>query len=377
MLASDLIAGLTTMGIALLFFTDTLELWHAYLLIGVGALGNTFQSPAWMASVPLLVSKKHLGRANGLVQMSDAVAMIAAPAIAGALLATVGLGAVLLADVATFLVAVSTLAVVRFPRPRRSAEDSGVTVWDDVRIGWRYLRNRAGLLWLLGMYAGVNFVLSFTNVLIIPLVISFSSEAAAGTVFSIAGVGMLIGSVAVSAWGGPKRRIRGVIGGILAGGALVVLVGLRASLPLITVGIFLLMATVPIVNTSSQVLWQTKVAPAVQGRVFALRRMIASAISPVAIIAAGPLADGVFEPLMADDGALAGTVGTLLGTGPGRGIGLMVVCSGIGVMLVGIAGWLHPRVRYLETELPDQIGDDDAPEESTSPDGVGLPATGS
>ncbi len=367
MLVSDLIAGITTITIAALFFTDSLEMWHIYALVGVGALGNSFQSPAWMASVPLLVPKKQLGRANGLVQMSDAIGLIVAPAIAGALLATVGLGAVLLADVATFLVAVATLAVVRFPRPERLAEHAGGSVWEDVRIGARYLRERVGLIWLLSMYAGVNFVLSFTNVLLIPLVVSFSSETAAGTVFSLAGIGMLIGSLIVSAWGGPQRRIRGIVLGIIYGGVAVVISGLRPSLVLIGAGSFLLMLGVPVVNTASQVLWQTKVAPAVQGRVFALRRMIASAVSPIAILAAGPLADSVFEPLMADDGSLAGSVGKVLGTGSGRGIGLMVVLSGIGMMLLASAGWLHPRVRHLETELPDQVPDSTEAEDAAQP----------
>ena len=357
MLASDLIAGVTTVAIAALFFTDSLQMWHIYALVGIGAVGNSFQSPAWMASVPLLVPARHLGRANGLVQMSEAIGLIAAPALAGVLLATVGLGAVLLADVATFLVAVATLAVVRFPRPERQPEHSGGSVWEDVRIGARYLRDRAGLIWLLGMYAGVNFVLSITNVLLIPMVVSFANETAAGTVFSLAGVGMLIGSIVVSAWGGPRRKIRGIVIGICFGGVAVALTGLRPSLPLIAAGSFLLMIGVPVVNTASQVLWQTKVAPAVQGRVFALRRMIASAVSPIAIIAAGPLADSVFEPLMAEDGSLAGSVGRVLGTGPGRGIGLMVVLSGLGIIVMALAGWLQPRVRHLETELPDQLAD--------------------
>jgi hypothetical protein len=120
------------------------------------------------------------------------------------------------------------------------------------------------------------------------------------------------------------------------------------------------MAVVPIVNTTSQVLWQLKVPPALQGRVFALRRMISQAMSPIAILAAGPLADRVFEPLMADDGALAPTVGSILGTGAGRGIALLTVLSGIGVIVMGLAGWAHPRVRHLETDLPDQIAEEPA-----------------
>jgi hypothetical protein len=171
----------------------------------------------------------------------------------------------------------------------------------------------------------------------------------------------------VSAWGGPEQRIRGIVIGIVVAGAFVVIIGLRPSVPLIAAGGFLLLASTPVVNTASQVIWQLKVAPAVQGRVFALRRMISQAVSPIAILAAGPLADRVFEPLLAEDGALAGSVGSLIGTGPGRGIGFMVILSGLGVILVAVAGWLHPRVRHLEAELPDQIPDEPAPVAPVAP----------
>ncbi len=133
----------------------------------------------------------------------------------------------------------------------------------------------------------------------------------------------------------------------------------------------------PVVNASSQVLWQLKVDPAVQGRVFALRRMIASAVSPIAILAAGPLADSVFEPSMAPGGVFAGSLGTLLGTGPGRGIGLMVVLSGLGMITMAAAGWLHPRVRHLETELPDLLDGPEATADQThGVDDAPAPAPG-
>ena len=234
-------------------------------------------------------------------------------------------------------------------------------------------------MWLLWMYAGVNFVLAFTNVLIIPLVLTVAGEGTAGTVLSIGGLGLLAGSLAMSVWGGPKRRIATITMGIVAGGLALTVAGLRPNVVVMAAGFVALLAIVPIVNTSSQVLWQTKVPLDMQGRVFSLRRTVSQVASPLAMVAAGPLADEVFEPMLAAGGALAGSVGAVIGTGPGRGIGFLVILSGLFSAVIGLSGWLHPRVRRLEDELPDVIPDDESPEAGeavTTGDAGGVSAPG-
>jgi MFS family permease len=362
MLTADAFAGAATLVIALLYMTDSLALWHIYLLVGLGSVGNAFQAPAWMASIPLLVPKAQLGRANGLVQLNEGLSLVMAPAIAGFLLVTSGLGAVLLVDVVTFLIGVTTLGAVRFPRPERHEETSTGSLLGDAIAGWHYIKDRKGLFGLLWIYAGVNFSLSFGNVLFIPLIVSFASEGAAGGVLSAAGFGAVAGSLAVSAWGGPKKRVRGTMIAISIAGIGVALAGVRPSVLLVTLSAFSLMAVVPVANTASQVLWQLKVPTAVQGRVFAIRRMIAQGISPIAILLTGPLADKVFEPLLAETGSLADSVGSLIGTGPGRGVGFMYILTGLFTTLLGIIGYALPRVRHLETELPDFIPDEESKE---------------
>jgi hypothetical protein len=112
---------------------------------------------------------------------------------------------------------------------------------------------------------------------------------------------------------------------------------------------------IPLVNGISQTLWQRKVEPAIQGRIFSTRRMIATIASPIAYVVAGPLADGVFEPLLAPAGPLAGTVGEVMGVGAGRGSALLVVLAGLGVVAVAAAAWSFPAVRNIERDVPDAL----------------------
>ncbi|MDF1595048.1 MAG: MFS transporter [Acidimicrobiia bacterium] len=357
MLLADSAAGLATMAAAALYFTGNLEVWHIYPIAAVGSMANAFQEPAYLASVPLMVPKEHIGRANGMIQLGPAIGTITAPALAGVLVLTAGIGAVLLVDMATFIVAVGTLSLVRIPRPERTSdEDEGEPLLRGFGRGWSYIRERPGLFGFLLMAALLNFILGFANVLFLPLLLSFSNEAAAGGIMSIAGIGMLVGSVVMSVWGGPKRRVPGMLGFMAISGVAVSITGVRASVLWIAGSAFTLMATVAIVNGTSQALWHTKVAPDMQGRVFSVRRLLAQFAAPISYLLAGPLADNVFEPALAEGGALADSVGAIIGTGPGRGIGFLFVLMGIGTVLVAFAAYGRPHIRNLEFELPDMIG---------------------
>jgi hypothetical protein len=290
-----------------------------------------------------------------MVQMAEAVGQVIAPAVAGVALALGGLETVIFIDVASFLVAVATLLVVRFPQAARSAAGAAGagSLLSEAKFGWTYIRERHGLLALLWYFASVNLVFGFVSVLAIPLILGFADEVTVGTVFSAAGVGMVLGSVVMSVWGGPKRRIYGVLGADLVLGLALIAFGLTMSIPLVVVVAVLGFSVLPIANGSSQAIWQAKVEPDVQGRVFAVRRVLAQAAGPAAMLLAGPLADRLFEPLLQEDGALADTVGEIVGVGPGRGIAfLFVILGGLSIMFTIIA-YLYPRLRNLEDEIPD------------------------
>jgi hypothetical protein len=357
MMLSDTGSGLTTVAIWLLLAVGKLEIWHIYLLGAMSSVFGVFQRPAHMAATTVLVPKEHYGRASGLTQLGYAIGQVFSPILAGFLMVVVGVKGVILIDVATYLVAVTTLAVVRIPRPRISEAGKAAkgSVLREASYGWKYLRERPGLMGLLVLFAIANFALGFFSALFTPLMLSFTSEGVMGSVMSVGGVGMLIGSLLMSAWGGPRRKIHGVMTALFLFGIGLSVTGLRADPWLIGAAIFTGFLLLSICNASSQAIWQAKVAPDLQGRVFATRMMMAIFATPLAYLLAGPLADLVFEPLMAPDGALAESLGRLIGVGTGRGIGLIFILMGLLISFAAAVAYLHPRIRLVEEELPDHV----------------------
>lgn len=357
---SDFGASLCTLTLAFLLFTQQLQIWHIYIATAFQAAFSAFQWPAYAAAVTLLVPKRQLGRVSGLVQFSEATAQTIAPLIAGVLIISINIWGILLIDYATFLFAVSMLLLIHIPRPTPLNDAVMVkrSLWREAAYGWSYITTRRGLFGLLAFFASTNFLTGTAIALSIPLILSFASAAVLGTVLSIAGGGMLVGSLVMSIWGGPARRVYGVIGFELLAGICIMIGGLRPSARLIAISTFVFSLCLPFVLGCSQAIWQSKVAPGVQGRVFAVRRMIAWSTLPLAYAVAGPLADRVFNPLLIVGGPLSGTVGQVIGVGPGRGIGMLFIVLGFCICLTALAGYLYRPLRMVEEELPDALPDE-------------------
>ncbi|MBI3160371.1 MAG: MFS transporter [Chloroflexi bacterium] len=379
MLAVDSADAFITLGAAALLFSGRLEVWHIYIIAGASSLFGSFQQPAFQASITMLVPKRDLGRASGIQQMGQALEMLLTPVIAGALFGLIGLNGIIAIDLITYGFAVGALLVVRIPQPEyapHNAHGEKNSLWKDAAFGWSYLRGRPGLFGLLWYFAAINFFLSLSGVLATPLVLGFATPAAAGLVGSVGGAAMLVSSIIMSAWGGPKqRKVPALIFYIGLAAAGFLMTGLLPQVWLSALGRGWLLFFIPWASAMSQAIFQTKVAPEVQGRVFAIRGMIAQSISPIAQGLAGPLADRVFTPLLLPGGNLAATwVGDLMGVGAGRGIGLLFVLSCAAMWGMSLLAYANPRIRDLERELPDALPDEPAADSAEALEAAGAPA---
>jgi predicted MFS family arabinose efflux permease len=369
MMLSDLAAGLSTIVVFLLYATGNLEIWHLYITGAFAGAFQAFQWPAYSATITTMLPKEQYGRANGMMSVADTAPLIVAPLLAGTLIGLIGIGGVMAIDVVTFLFAIGALLLVHIPQPVATEEgkEARGSLLQESLYGFRYIRKRRGLLGLLMAFFGANLFSTFGTALGPAMVLARTGDNAQvlGAVLSAGGVGGVVGGLVMSAWGGPKRRVHGVLLGIALEGLLgLLLLGLGQSATFWMAGLFLWVFIGPITGGSSSAIWQAKVAPDVQGRVFAARRMIGQISFPLGLLIAGPLADYVFEPAMRTGGTLAEVFGGLVGVGPGAGMALMLVFAGLATGAIGLSGYLFPAIRNVEADLPDHVQTEGAGEVS-------------
>jgi len=358
MIVSDFGAGLAVLLATVLFITHNLQPWMVIPINFCISAFATLMWPAFTASVTLLVPKEQYGRANGFVQLGEALPQIAGPAIAGVLYVAIKVGNMALIDFATYVFSVVLMILfVRIPHPPRTADGHQAkgSIWKEMGFGWHYITARKGLFSLLIYFLIMNFLGGIMGPLFIPLILDQWKADVLGYISTILGVGMLAGTLVMSAWGGGKRKVFTLLGAGVIGGIFLSAIVFANTIPLLAIGGFGFMFTAPMMNASSQAIWQSKVAPDVQGRVFAIRRTIAWSSQIIAPLLAGPLADGVFKPGMSDGGFLASIFGPFIGVGPHHGIGLLISLLGVLTAAVSALAFFVPLVRNVEIDLPDHV----------------------
>jgi MFS family permease len=355
LIISNIIASLPTLVVMLLFFTERLELWHLYLALFINGLANAFILPAFDASIRMLVPKERLGQASGLSQMVQSLGTIIAPPIAGFLLVQLGLGSIFVIDFLTVSCATLALLMVAIPHPERVLDTKRASIWQDFVFGLRYIVARPPFVFLMTFLTLVVFAQSLVYALTGPLVLSFGTEDALGVVYGAFGVGGLVGAIVVSATGGTRRRMHGILVAAVLMGIGGIFASLRADMLWISVGVFVFGLAMSCLIALNRTIYQEKAAPEVLGRVFAFRIVVGVGAQAAGLLLAGSLAANLFEPGMMESGTFVPGFGSLLGVGAGRGAALLVLLTGCAILALGVIAAVIPPLRLLEDRLPDQV----------------------
>lgn len=340
MLASDSSAGLAMAALALLMAGDGLHLWHVYLAVAVTSVAGAFQRPAYLAAVAQLVPKRYLGHAGGIGQLGVGVGLVFSPMLGAALIEPIGIAGVLLVDMGTFAAGALTLLLVRFPNLmfRRREEGFGA----EIRNGWRYIARRPGLRAALRFFVIDHAFYTLGFAVITPMLLVEQPASVLGVALGAGGVGGLAGSVVMGLWGGTARRSHGMLLSMGVGSLAMALVGITTAPALIVAGMFLVGFGESLAEGHWIAIVQGKVGLELQGRVLSLFITLMMLTMPLGYLLVGPLAQHYVQPLLASEG-------------PGRGLAVLIVLSGLLQFAWAVRGWFNDRLRLIEDELPDAV----------------------
>lgn len=358
MMVSDIGAGIATIIILVLQAMGILEYWHLYGASIIYGLAMSFQWPAYSAAISSMIPKEQLGRANGMMSLIEAGPQVVAPVLAGALLPIIQMTGILFLDVITFLFAIGVLMLVHIPQPARTAEGAKSQsggILNEASYGFKYIFARPSLLGLQMIFFFGNLFTGIGFTVFAPMILTRAGgdSLVFGTVESAGAIAAVAGGVLMSAWGGFKRRVHGVLLGWILSGIGMAIVGFTGGLPVWITGIALAALVGALVNASNQAIWQSKIAPDLQGRVFSARRLIAWLTNPISPLIGGALADFVLEPAAIVGSGLPAALSWLVGTGAGSGMGTLIVLCGLASALTGVAGYFSSFIRDAESILPD------------------------
>jgi MFS family permease len=352
MIIGDLGSMLGLLFIITMMLIGVKNLWVIYLGTIISSIFVAFQNPAYKASVTDLVDKEFYSKASGLMQLAESSRYLFSPIIAGFLLKIMNIQTVLMIDALTFLFAILTVFWVKISVSEKRKNNEQKKFFHDLMDGFNYLCKNKGILWLISIISFVTFFIGMLQALLGPMILSFSNSQTLGTSLTIATSGMLVGSSFMGIFGKSTKRIPVLSVSLVLCGIFFSLIGISENIMIITLFGFLFFLVLPGINTSLDVLVRSNVENAMQGRVWSIISLISQLGMAVAFGIGGYLADNIFNPLLTSGGALASSIGTLIGTGAGRGIGLMFVISGVFVSVIAI---VIGKLQVLK-ELDNSVG---------------------
>ncbi len=348
MIIGDLGSALGLVFILLMFLAGNYGMWVIYLGVAVSSSFDALHNPAYKASVTDLVDEKIYTKASGLMQLADSSRFLISPVIAGFLIQFLAIEQILIIDITTFLIALILVFCVK-----KRVITAGINRHSESFIagfvcGFRYTFSHKVIVGLLLITSAISFSVGFLQSLMGPMILAFSDAKTLGIVLSASSSGMIASSFLIGVFGKTTKKVKILSIALAFAGLFYALFGTSTNIHFLIASGFLFFSALPFVNTSLDVLIRKNVDNQMQGRVWSIVSLVSQLGLVVAFSTAGLLADTVFNPLLQPGGLLSSSVGRILGTDPGRGIGLMFILSGIFMTGISSLVWKSKSLRKLE-----------------------------
>ena len=333
MILGDAVSALGLVAMLLLMVTGNITVWQICLCVGFDSAFVSLLDPAYKATITDLLTEEEYAKASGMMSIASSSKFLISPIIAGIILAAFSMEIILLIDILTVVVTVCAILFVRKSLVVKSKVKKEWNFFYDLKEGWRIIIHSKGVLGLILLVSLLTFYLGFIQVLAKPMMLPLCSERLTGILQTICALGMLFSSILIGSGNFKRKYTQIMVISFVVAGIGMIGFGAATWIPLIVIFGFVFFAALPYANTSLDVLIRKSIENDKQGRAWGLISLISQMGYLLAYILAGVLSDYVFNPALRKDGYLASSVGKVIGTGETRGIGLLIVFAGFGMII--------------------------------------------
>ena len=352
MIIGDLFSGLGLVYILWNIQAGEKSIVPIFVGITFSSIFTSLLEPSYRATLTDILDEENYAKASGLIQAAGSAKYLISPVIAGMILSVADIRVILLLDILTFITTCLMIFLVR-KSMNSEMQNYKKDSFKGLLEGLFIIKENRGVYSLVIIMFFVCFFMGFIQILIRPMILALSSVKTAGMMESLCAAGLLIGSLWIGIAGIKKNYSKILAVACFFCGIFMSMTGVNENLAIIGISTFLFFSTLPFMNSCADVLVRVSVPNELQGRVWGLISLITQMGKVTAYIISGVMADYIFEPMFNKNGILVENIGMIIGTGKGRGIGFMLILSGIGMLIMAIVIWKNGEIREVSEKCVD------------------------
>lgn len=355
MIIGDCVSGLGLVLLLVLMNTGNIQVWQICLCVGFSSAFASLLDPAYKATLTDLLSEDEYAKASGMVGIASSSKFLISPIIGGLILAFYSMELIIIIDILTLAVTVSTILFVRKSLSVKPLEKKDLDFFKDLKEGWQIIVESKGVMLLIVLVSILMFYMGIIQVLSKPMILSFASEKTTGILQTVVACGMMVSSILIGTGIIKRNFVKVMVVSFIVSGITMAGFGATTSIPVIIISGFLFFASLPFATTCIDVLIRKSIDNEKQGRAWGLISLISQIGFVVAYVIAGVLADYVFNPALVEGGVLANSVGKIIGTGETRGIGFLIILSGVGLIITALFVSKSKGIREMEKQKDTEL----------------------
>ena len=335
MMIGDGFSGLGILYIFLCMLRGEANLVQICIGVFISAIFSSLLDPSYRATITDLLSKEEFSKASGLVSLAGSARYLFSPVIAGLLLAYHDISLLLLIDVSTFFVTITTTFIVRRGIKAKQPTEKQ-SFLESMKEGWRAIHIEKGVFVLVLCSSLITLFLGTLQILVEPMILSFADSKVLGIVETLCASGMLVSGILLGGFGIKKEYGKVLQISFFMAGIFMIGMSIFENLVSISIFGFFFFATLPFCNNCMDYLCRTNIPDALQGRAWGFIGFLSQMGYVLAYAVSGLAADGL---------------GSLSGMGVGRGAAMMIGISGVFLSLVAVTFLRFPSIRELEKRM--------------------------